>query len=156
MAESADAQDLKSCARKGIRVQFPSPAPYLQGRKVLSPRLSRSFDFRFRPCSFAFRQKPQLFCHNLSALTHHAFLFTRGTLAGGSFGKTLSCVHRRIKACFVKQWRRYLLSMALRGLIGQVREIIGRPVRVHTIGEQETVLTRWETTRIEMVFLKHG
>jgi len=27
VAESADAQDLKSCAREGIRVQFPSPAP---------------------------------------------------------------------------------------------------------------------------------
>ncbi len=30
VAESADAQDLKSCAREGIRVQFPSPAPRKQ------------------------------------------------------------------------------------------------------------------------------
>ncbi len=49
MAESADAQDLKSCAREGIRVQFPSPAPAISsGETCLSLRRT------LLPCPWSF------------------------------------------------------------------------------------------------------
>lgn len=48
VAESADAQDLKSCTVKGVRVQVPPPAPKRWALKSLGPTRPYRFDSGLR------------------------------------------------------------------------------------------------------------